>query len=991
MAAPSELVADWSLEFALFPESRARNVFECTRVAIDVILNDGSRLSEHGAVDQYGFTVRADDMAWADSLTPDQWNLRRIDLGVVAGRWIVGVELVVDAEFAAGYLDGPAIVARRPEPGSPVDAVVTTRGSHSTRRASRGNTFPAVAVPHGFNFTTAVTDARDDGWVYSYHAHDTAPGRTPLRAVAISHLASPWMRDHGVLQLIPTLAPDRGRDGALTFSHGNEIARPHRYDVATDQGIRISFAPTDHAVLLEFRYPGRERALSIDSLSRSGHLEVIEDGAFQGFIDTAGRPRLYFAGRADAAVVDTSPDGEGVPAAGIRFTDGDEPLRVAVATSFLSVEQANRALAMELPADIRVDDVAARAGATWDAVLSRVVVDGASADQITTLYSNLYRIFLYPNSATEDTSGGSAHHDLDTRDAVAGPLTVNNGFWDTYRTTWPVLSLLCSRTGELLEGFAQHFRSTGWMPRWSALAAEDCMVGTSSDIVFADALVAGVGGLDEFTAFDSALRNALSAPPHSAVGRADSDHVIFAGYGSTIVPESVSWTLENAINDYGIARMAAVIAARHPVHPRREELDTAREYFGRRALGYRALFDADTGFFRGRDAQGRFEDAATFDPRRWGHDYAETNAWGMAFSAPHDGAGLAALHGGAAGLEAKLDEFFATPETGEDRWRGSYPDVIHEMTEARDIRMGMFGLSNQPAHHIPFMYLFTDAPHKAEAVTREALARCFLGSDIGQGYPGDEDNGELSAWWLLAAMGLYPLTPASGTMVITSPLFERMTLRLASGAELVIVARDQGPRNIYIQSLSIDGRPWTSRFVPLEIIQSGATLEFRMGPAPSAWSSIAPPSLSDDAALMPLVDLTSLPGRASASHGDPASAFDDQSISGIRLPAGGWVRWDFDAPVEVGLYSVTSMTGERLDWELDARDPAGWHTIDSRAGGAFRWDRETRVFRARAVRAWAVRAFGAPSVTAVRLRTRHPLDLRQLELFTPTAHREDQP
>src|SRR5690606_29491276 len=273
---------------------------------------------------------------------------------------------------------------------------------------------------------------------------------------------------------------------------------------------------------------------------------------------------------------------------------------------------------------------------------------------------------------------------------------------------------------------------------------------------------------------------------------------MYRGYADASVHEGLSWTLEGALNDFGLASLAESRAAADGDPGRALRYREEAAYFRARATDYVHVYDADTGFFRGLDADGGWrEPAARFDPRVWGHDYTESNAWTFAFTAPHDAEGLAALTGGRAALAQQLDEFFATPETAHERFAGSYGRVIHEMTEARDVRMGMYAHSNQPSHHIPWMYVAAGQPWKAQQLAREVLRRLYLGSEIGQGYPGDEDNGEMSAWYLFAMMGLYPLRMGAPEYVIGSPMFERVDVRLDNGRTLRVIAHGNGPENVY--------------------------------------------------------------------------------------------------------------------------------------------------------------------------------------------------
>lgn len=1019
------------LSYVLFPafagnDANPAGGFGACAAALDLIFDDGTRLSESALEDQYGHGVSARAQGDAKTLIPEQWNIRTVDLSPLAGRTVTAVEAVV--HVAAGLVDTSlegwidcvelrsADVSKgqgESESRRPSEHVLTTRGTHSSGGISRGNTLPATAVPFGFNFLTPCTNARTTQWVYSYQQDDVAPGVSALQALSISHQPSPWMNDYSVLQFMPgTSAGGPAVDPAaraLSFRHANEDARAHRYAVAFDNGLMATAAPTDHAVAMRFEYPGADATLLLDQLDNNGSLVLGTDGAglpeISGYVDGSENStalRMYFYATADRPATESAlVDGEHGNVAGyLRFgLDATRTVNVKVATSFIGVEQARHSLELEIPAGDTLEEVAARAQEQWDPRLGAVSVEGASEDRLTTLYSNLYRMFLYPNSAAENAGtrqapqwryasflepANSHGEDFTGARVRSGKTYVNNGFWDTYRTEWPALCLLDpEKAGEMLEGFVGHYRDGGWTPRWSAPGYSDCMVGTSSDLVFADAALNGIGNFDLVGAYDSALRNAAVPSDASAVGRKGITEGIFAGYiPSDSTQEAMSWSLENAISDYGIAQFSAFMLERAgKSDPRRREYEANEAYYTNRAAGYRLLFDPAVGFFQGRDRAGAFSHTPdTFDPHTWGHDYTETNAWGMAFSVPHDGAGLAGLYGGRAGLEAKLDAYFAEPETARHEFKGSYWDVIHEMTEARNIRMGMFGISNQPAHHAPFMYAHTDAPHKMQAITRESVDRLFTGSEIGQGYPGDEDNGEMSAWYVFAALGFYPLSLASGGFVITAPLYPSARVRLATGSTITINAANNSPENVYIQSLAVNGRPWNSTFIDHATLAAGATLDFTMGAEPSGWGSApesAPPSLStrttltaDGASQAPASDLTVPNGNADASVPGAAVLFNNSSADGLDLPDGGWAGYAFDAPQDVSLYTVTAGPG-LSSWALEgSNDGVDWTLLDDRLGETFRWERQTRPFTA-----------AATGFTRYRLRVAGAATLYQLELF----------
>ncbi|MDM4762206.1 GH92 family glycosyl hydrolase [Galbitalea sp. SE-J8] len=912
--------------------------YAATGVAVRLRFDDGSGSEQ--LRDQHGVDVDAEAQGASRTVSVDQWTRKRIPLDAVAGRTVVAAELVFAAHGhdARGWIDGPRIVRRTAASDHVSDRVVTTRGTNSSREYSRGLTAPATALPNAFAFLVPMTDRRRTEQPYSYQGHNGPDGRPRLDGVTVSHIASPWMRDWGAIQLTWSSSLDQ----SPSFDHDDEIARPHDYRVSGD-GFAVRLAPSrsggivtgsfESGVTLSVGHPtGAVRVTHIVDDTLLGTSEVRE---------TLGRdaPAVHFAIRFDEPF---EVGGDGLSFPGGTFT-------ARIATSFVSPARARETLDREIGA-ATVDELAARAREVWEALLGRVTVAGASDDQLATLYSNLYRLYLYPNEAHElDAAGAPGFADFlgHSGTVVPGGLTVNNGFWDTYRTAWPAYALLApGRAKELLDGFVAHADRTGWVPRWSAPGASDSMVGTSSDIVFADSVIRGVGVSDLRTVYDTMLRNATTPSADPANGRKGIDSGRFRGFVANDIDEGLSWTLEGAINDFGIARFSEhLLALWGDEHPRAGELRANARYFGSRAQNYRLLFDARTGFFRGRDATGAFTGGAAFDPAEWGGDYTETNAWGMAFTAPHDPR-LAELYGGKAGLERKLDAFFATPERA-DR-PGWYPETIHEMVEARDIRMGMFGLSNQPAHHIPFMYAFTDAPHKTQSITRQAARRLFLGSDNGQGYPGDEDNGEMSMWHFFASLGLYPLRVGVPEFVLTAPLHDRISIEV-DGGTLVVEAKDNAPGNDYIQSVRIDGAEWTSLRVPHRLVASGCAIEITLGPEPSAFGrgSFDAPDPWDDRLLRDLGPAWDAPRAKVRSSREPLVALsDDAGVADVSTRRGDWFEWSSNGRRPV-LYTVTcgaDPAGAPRAWSVFGRNADREELLDRRSAETFRWASQTRAF-----------------------------------------------
>jgi predicted alpha-1,2-mannosidase len=504
----------------------------------------------------------------------------------------------------------------------------------------------------------------------------------------------------------------------------------------------------------------------------------------------------------------------------------------------------------------------------------------------------------------------------------------------------------------MIQGFAQQFLDGGWIARWSSPGYADLMTGTSSDVAFADAYVKGVTGFDAEAVYDAALRNATVRPPSAAVGRKGLETSIFLGYTPTQTDAGTSWAMAGYLNDFGIANLAQALSE-NLNNPRRQEFLENAIYFRNRAQNYVHMFDPAIQFFQGRTAAGAFERTpGNYDPRNWGFGYTETNGWNTAFDPAYDGLGLANLYGGRAQLAAKLDTFFATPETG--TFVGGYGGVIHEMIEARDVRMGQLGLSNQVSYHIPYMYNHAGQPAKTQAKVRDALGRLFVGSGIGQGYLGDEDNGAMSSWYVFGALGFYPLHVGSNSYVIGSPLFTRATVHLENGRNLVINAPNNSARNVYVQGLRVNGQAQTSTHVSHAVLAAGATLDFDMGPAPSAWGTApgdAPPSLTTGTAPpRPLAD-TASGGRIMTSDGSAtAPLFDNTSATRTTFRAANpSVVYQYASGTRrVTFYTLTSgtTTPDPTGWTLSgSSDGTTWTTLDQRTAQTFRWRQQTRAFQ----------------------------------------------
>ncbi|MFD6445308.1 GH92 family glycosyl hydrolase [Promicromonospora sp. NPDC060204] len=999
--------AGTELRYAVLPVLDEKLTYRSTYVALDLLLDDGTWLSVtdpgRALLDQHGMPATAVGQGEARILVPDHWNLVRVDLGPVArtlpGRRVraaAAVTAAPDRGRTEAWFDTVSVGPRalRTVTGR-TDLVDTRRGTHSSGAYSRGNNVPAAAVPNGFTMWVPLTDAASERWLYSWAAHNGPDNRPRLQGVGISHEPSPWMgdRDQLAFHLVPASGdgddvPDASLDArSIGFSHDDETARPHRYDVGLDDGARVAVAAADHGGVLRFTFPPGATTghLLVDAVGDFGadgppvFVTVHDDGTLTGWSDhgsplSVGRSRMYVVGRIsrpvlrtgrargrDHATYATVALESGVGADG---AEAGRTVEVRVATSYISEELAWLALEREVSGTF--DEVAEAARAQWEERLGVLDVEGASEEQRVTLYSNLYRLNLYPSSYTEVGADGAPVHAspvLDGAPVVPGEMFVNHGFWDTYRTCWPAYALLYPEVAaRLADGFVQQYREGGWVARWSSPGYADLMTGTSSDVAFADLYLRGVDLPDPLATYDAGLRNATALPTRSGVGRKGQDFALTHGWVPRDVEESVSWSLEGYINDAGLARMAQALAdAPGTPDGRRRALRDEAAYLRQSALGYVHLFDAATGFFRGRARDGAF-DPAPFDPDAWGGDYTESDAWNFLFHPVHDGAGLAALHGGRAGLERLLERFFTEPEQADKP--GSYGSPIHEMFEARDVRLGQLGQSNQVSHHIAWTWSVAGRPDRTQEVVREILTRLWTGNDIGQGYHGDEDNGEMSAWYVLAALGLYPLEIGSPRWAVTSPLFDRAVVHRPDG-DLVIEAPGAAGRR-YVEGLDVAGgdgaaaaREITAPSIDNGDLVGGATLRFVLSETPTRWG--VP---SDDEA------------GAGAGAGDAASAagVGDYSASDRpwRRADGGWRGVEGALPhLTDGDLTTSAAVDGVLDWAPAAEVPAGsvlraytltsgpasdtapsaWRLVaadgrvlDERSGEEWRWPSQLRPF-----------------------------------------------
>uniref|UniRef100_UPI002629284C GH92 family glycosyl hydrolase n=1 Tax=Microbacterium sp. TaxID=51671 RepID=UPI002629284C len=979
---------DTALSYLVFPQLDGEQTYASTFVAVDLTFDDGATLSASGAVDTYGYAANARAQGQANKLWPDQWNKVTVDLGQFAGRTVTEISLAYDhpgddvhaievptADTSlTGWIDDIEI-APQPERDTTdglVSYVDTRRGTNSTGGFSRGNNIPATAWPNGFNFIVPMTNADNHGTIYHYQRSNNAQNRPGLNGIGFSHEPSIWMGDRNQLAVIPAANANPTSDlddRRLSFSHDNETARPDIYSVAFDNGIETAVTATDHGAIYRFTFAGDAGSVIVDQTEDDSKL-TIDGQTVSGWVDGGsgwpGRSRMFVYGTFDTSATAAGPTTVGDRNESARYaafdTSSDKTVELRIASSFISQDQAEANYGFELDG-VSFDDAHAAVRDVWNDRLSAIHdVEGATDPQLVNLYSSLYRLNLYPNSQFENTGtasvpvyqyaspvspkSGSATDTETNAEIVDGKIYVNNGFWDTYRTAWPLYSLLYpEQTEELVDGFVQQYRDGGWIARWSSPGYADLMTGTSSDVAFAEAYLAGSLDIDTaLDAYDAAVKNATVLPASNAVGRKGLAQSIFLGFTPESTHQSASWGLEGFINDFGIAEMAAALAE-DPETPA-ERVDQLREeatYFEARAQHYVEMFNPEAGVFTARHADGSWAEDADFDKKAWGGAFTEASGWTFAFHAPHDVDGLAALYGGREGLLAELDEFLTTREMADH-------SGIHEAREARDVRLGMLGMSNQIAHHIPYVLAEAGDPTGAQELIRDIQNRLFVGSDIGQGYSGDEDNGEFSAWYIFSALGFYPLEVGSGDYTIGTPLFDSATLSI-DGTEIVINAPGASDGKKYVDGVTLDGEAITETTFDGSLLRDGGELNFTMTDTPSDWGA---KDLDEDLEVPDvLVDATkpSL-GTLAAADGTAVGALVDDNMNSSTSFDGGdadLVWTSKSGPVSVSQYTLTSTAVESApsSWTLSgSTDGETWVELDARDGESYQWDTQTRPFTA---------------------------------------------
>ena len=741
-----------------------------------------------------------------------------------------------------------ALLLSAAEKFTPVDYVSTLVGTESKHSLSTGNTYPAIALPWGMNFWTPQTGRMGDGWQYVYSADK-------IRGFKQTHQPSPWINDYGQFSIMPMVS---GSDHnffdeekrASWFSHKTEIAKPYYYKVyLADYDVWTEITPTERAAILRFTFPESGTSddiarIVVDAFDKGSAIKYdVNNNTISGYTsrNSGGVPenfRNYFVLQFDAqfqyweiqkdgkTFVDNEAEGNHVQAMVGFDTKRGQQITVRVASSFISEEQAWQNL-KELGND-SFDTVKEKGRQRWNEVLGRVEVEDDNIDHLRTFYSCLYRSVLFPRSFYEVTAAGDIVHysPYGDGDVKPGYLFTDSGFWDTFRCLFPLLNLLYPEMNEKMQaGLVNTWLESGFLPEWASPGHRGCMVGNNSASIVADAYLKGLRGYDIDALWEAVKHGANAVHPQiSSTGRLGWEEYNKLGY----VP--CDDIRESAARIYQLGRALGKKA---------KELKPYREH----AFNYKNLFDSSLNLMRGKRRDGSWMEP--FSPLQWGNAFTEGNAWHYTWSVFHDPQGLIGLMGGKDVFVAMLDSVFNVPPLFDESYYGG---VIHEIREMQIMGMGNYAHGNQPIQHMIYLYDWAGAPWKTQYWIREVMNRLY--SPAPDGYCGDEDNGQTSAWYVFSAMGFYPVCPGSNQYALGTPYFDKLTLHLPEGHKLVIQTEGNSPTNRYIGSMTLNGRPYTRNYLSHEELMQGGTIVCRMSDRPNTSRGTAdddlPYSLSNE-------------------------------------------------------------------------------------------------------------------------------------------------
>ncbi|MDR6764723.1 putative alpha-1,2-mannosidase [Flavobacterium sp. 2755] len=717
----------------------------------------------------------------------------------------------------------------------PVEYVNPLMGTQSVHSLSNGNTYPAICRPWGMNFWTPQTGKMGDGWAYMYTAEK-------IRGFKQTHQPSPWMNDYGQFSIMPVtgkvaFAED---ERASWFSHKAEVSKPYYYSVyLADYDVTTEITTTERAAHFQITFPENEKSsIVIDAFDKGSYIKIIpSENKIIGYTtrNSGGVPQNFknyfvlvfdkpFA--ASSTWIDKILTKDKLEAVGLHTgaivefkTKKGEKVNVKAASSFISPEQAELTLKNEL-GSASFEETLAQSKNEWNKVLGKITVEDTNEDQLKTFYSCLYRTVCFPQKQYEINKDGEiVHYSPYNGKVLPGYMYAGTGFWDTFRALYPLLNLVYpSINKEMQEGLINDYKEGGFLPEWSSPGFRNVMVGNNSASVVSDAYMKGLRGYDINTLYEALQHGANNEGPLEAVGRKGVQYYNTLGYVpyDVEINENAARTLEYSYDDFAIWKLAKALD-----RPKKEI-----NLLEKRMMNYKKLFNPSIGLMSGRNKDGSFP--LNFNPFKWGDAFTEGNSWHYSWSVFHDIQGLIDLMGGEKKFTAKLDAVFTTPPVFDDTYYGA---VIHEIREMQIMNMGQYAHGNQPIQHMIYLYNYAGEPWKTQYWSREVMNRLYKPTP--DGYCGDEDNGQTSAWYIFSAMGFYPVCPATEEYVLGAPLFKKTTLQLENGKQLIINAPNNSDVSKYVNELKWDNAAYTKNYINHFDVLKGGELNFDMTSSPN--------------------------------------------------------------------------------------------------------------------------------------------------------------
>ncbi|TFD96489.1 glycoside hydrolase family 92 protein [Dysgonomonas capnocytophagoides] len=717
----------------------------------------------------------------------------------------------------------------------PVDYVNPLMGTQSKHALSTGNTYPAIALPWGMNFWMPQTGKMGDGWAYTYDSDK-------IRGFKQTHQPSPWINDYGQFAIMPITGKvvfDQDQRSSW-FSHKAEIVKPYYYQVyLADHDVVTEITPTERAAVFRFTFPKSENSyVIVDAFDKGSYIKIVPsenkiigyttknsggvpDNFKNYFVIVFDKPFTYTASVADGNISQNKTESQSDHAGGIIgfSTEKGEIVHAKVASSFISYDQAE--LNLKEVQGQSFDDVAANGRKVWNEVLGKIKIEDENVDNIRTFYSCLYRSVLFPRSFFEHNAAGEiVHYSPYNGQVLPGYMFTDTGFWDTFRCLFPFLNLMYPSMNEKMQaGLVNTYKESGFLPEWASPGHRDCMVGNNSASVVADAYLKGLRGYDIETLWAAIVSGANSVHPQiKSTGRLGYEYYNKLGYVpyDVKINENAARTLEYAYDDWTIYKLGLALGK-----PAKDI-----EIFAKRAMNYRNLFDPSHKLMRGKNQDGTFQ--SPFNPLKWGDAFTEGNSWHYTWSVFHDPQGLIDLMGGKEGFNIMMDSVFNVPPLFDDSYYGG---VIHEIREMQIMNMGNYAHGNQPIQHMIYLYNYSGEPWKAQYWTREVMRKLYTPTP--DGYCGDEDNGQTSAWYVFSALGMYTVAPGTDQYILGSPLFKKATISLENGKQVVITSEGNGSNNRYVDAMSVNGMDYTKNYLTHKQLMDGADIRFRMSDKPN--------------------------------------------------------------------------------------------------------------------------------------------------------------